>query len=195
MHLLAPTRYGDAVDLDQLPVERACRRANVPERVPGLREDEATPPVVDQGDVSGPTRIGGTRGKLDVGDEAGRSRVAHDDLLDREVASVKRRLGGIAGEVDSKRSVESERDALPRVQRQPAAVTALEGAHRRLGQPDARAELSLGQPAPVSRRADGPAESGELLEVEARGLGGQDGTAELRHSVCMVAPGAARRVT
>lgn len=131
--------------------------------------------------------IGGARRKLERPVETGPLAEPKDQLLDCEVSGVADASHRVMPEVHPQRKVQRDRRTLPGIEGQPTAETELEGAHRRLGKPDTRAQRRLGQAAAEASRPDLAAEPSQLLAVATGGLGRENGPSELRHRLCMVA--------
>jgi hypothetical protein len=74
---------------------------------------------------------------------------------------------GIALEGHAERHREGERDALPGIEGEAAALATLRAADRHPTEPDSLAELGLGEVTALPRVADDPPEDGQLLGVEA----------------------------
>ena len=125
-------RYGQGLRLFHFSVGRPCRRADVPERVHALDQNEPPVGMVDQTNVGGETRVGRLRRKLERPGVPRRPTNPQHQLLQRKVAGVGRVLPGIAPEPDFERQVQRERDALPSRQRQRGTVAALDPTYGRL---------------------------------------------------------------
>src|SRR6185436_18760544 len=107
------TRGGERLGLGDLPVGRACRCADIPERVPTLIDDHSPMPVVQEADVDRARRFERLRRQLERAGVAGRVTEPEGELLHRKVWPVPRLGEVIATERDEQRHPEGDADALP----------------------------------------------------------------------------------
>jgi hypothetical protein len=129
--------------LGTLAIRRAHRRVDVPERIHAFNLDQPSLGVVDQADVSGQRRIGGSGRQFECASVAARPPQPQDQLLDRQMACIDRLLQGVPTECQIQPQVESDRNTLPGLEGQSAAIAALDLTDRRLSQADPSAELLL----------------------------------------------------
>src|SRR5579862_4907992 len=178
-----------------LAVRAPDRRANVAKRVPALHQDQDPGAVVTEPDVGRATGIRWSGPELEGAAVAGSAAKSHDELLDREMSGVRWLLASIAAKLDPHWSVDSQGEALPRIEGVTAASTTLDRSDRCAGNPDPGPELSLTPAPPEPGRLQGGAERDHLFKVEAGRFSGEVGMLELGHARCMIIPRAWRAVS
>jgi hypothetical protein len=162
---------GELLRLGDLAMGRAHRGPDVPDDIPGLAQNEAPALVIAQADIDGACRVLRARRQLEAQRDPVPSREPQDELLEREVASVRRLRGGVSPERQLERQVEGDADALPGIDRHASAPAELRLADPRSSQADPCPEPSLCEVAPEPRLADLSAKPGEEFLVAPAGFG------------------------
>ena len=176
--------------LVQLPIRAPRGSPDIADRVPALNDEEPAAGVVHERDVDAASWIRGAGPELDLALVAVRTGQPQDQLLEHEVAGVGRLLQRVAAEGHHEWHAEREPDALPGVDRQAAAESALRAADRRTTQPNPATNGRLRQRSSQACRASRRAERGELLAPAYVRLDGELGSATARHDRTMLIPGA-----
>ena len=158
--LVTTERDGECFDLRSLAVGRAYRGADVPEGVPALYQHQPSTTVVDQPDVSGPTWVAGSGRDLESPVETGLLGDPQDEFLDRQVAGIRGRVGGVPPELHPHRPIERLGKCEPNVERRALAFPAFELAETRTLDPDAMGQGGLREPSAAPARPDVAAELG-----------------------------------
>jgi hypothetical protein len=122
--------------------------------------------LVRQDNIDGAPRLRRSSGELDPPVVPRGSTQAKDQLLDAEVAGIHRLAEGVPAEVDAKRHLQGNSDALPGIHGQPSPQAALEAADRHSSESRTFAQTPLCQSAPTARDPDSATEPCELLLIE-----------------------------
>ena len=123
-------RHGEGVSIGDLPVRRTRTGAHVADRVPALGDDQPPSCAVEQPAVGREPRVEGAGRQFKRTGIPTVTRKPEYQLLDAEVACVRRLLVHVAAKFNAERDVERHGDSLPRVEGVAAAQTAFDRRHR-----------------------------------------------------------------
>jgi hypothetical protein len=166
--LISPAGDGKCLRLGPLAIRDPDGRADVPEAVPALGNEESSISVVRQRHVDRPPRFGRPRREFDEATVARRTTQPQEQLLDCEMARVGRLGLRITRELDPQRHPQGDADSLPCVHGHATAHASLQSADRHSTETDAVTKLGLRQAATMARPCDESALASQLLEVAAR---------------------------